>query len=506
MIERRFEKYKCQTKRLANRLVLVSLVIFPFTGMAFLTVTVLLPSLNNPEAKFYGSGKGAPAKQRASGEAITVETVTISQMTSTQALSAPGESVAQQSIEVRSKVAGSIEAIFVEEGEQVKAGQPLIKLEQSSYLDAVRIAENNVANDEQNLVALEAAYHNDVNRLTTEIELAAERARNAESRLAASASRRQNNVTSSLLDDEIRDAAEQLESARAATAEDSLLDDELFQFGDEAALPEDDLFLSQLSELGEDSYSYREQDNLLWRQLTLERAQLALERTVSLYPQRYEKLQLRLQTRQAQLREAERQLARTVITAPVDSLTSRIFTNVGEIVRAGSGDPLMHLSGDVVFKAFVDQANLNQVVVDDMAAVRLTAYPGKIFAGKVVRVNSTIETDSIGQKKVGVDRQYTYSVWIEIADLKMPPGLQGYAQFEKDSTALGLPENGFLHLSNGEGMVMVVEDNYATPRSVKVGTLQDNRREIVSGLEPGEQVILNPQAIQPGDLVTISET
>ena len=182
-------------------------------------------------------------------------------------------------------------------------------------------------------------------------------------------------------------------------------------------------------------------------------------------------------------------------------LISVVTVDNGEVVSSTTGEPLMLLNQNVLFEVFIDQAQLNQVAQGDRATLRLTAYPGELFAGQVVKVNPTIETEATEQRKVGTDRQYTYSVWVKVEDLQMPPGLQGYVQFGKTKTALTLPENSLLHLSGGEGMVMVMAKDKAVPRSVTVGPLLDNRREVVSGLQLGEKVILNPQALQPGDLV-----
>ena len=91
---------------------------------------------------------------------------------------------------------------------------------------------------------------------------------------------------------------------------------------------------------------------------------------------------------------------------------------------------------------------------------------------------------------------------MEIKDLQMPPGLQGYVQFNKEKIVLNIPEHSLLHLSGGEGMVMVLEDGYAIPRVVQVGPLLDNRREVISGLQLGDTVILNPHALKPSDRVS----
>ena len=51
-----------------------------------------------------------------------------------------------------------------------------------------------------------------------------------------------------------------------------------------------------------------------------------------------------------------------------------------------------------------------------------------------------------------------------------------------------------------EPWVLVLQEGYATRTGVKVGTRTSSHVEIVAGLEPGTQVIVDP-TIAPGDRV-----
>jgi HlyD family secretion protein len=81
--------------------------------------------------------------------------------------------------------------------------------------------------------------------------------------------------------------------------------------------------------------------------------------------------------------------------------------------------------------------------------------------------------------------------------------LQGYVQFEKGKTSLAIPENAVTHLSAGESLVMVAESGQAVVKKVKLGRVFENQREVLEGLKPGEQVILNSRALSPGDRLLI---
>ena len=215
------------------------------------------------------------------------------------------------------------------------------------------------------------------------------------------------------------------------------------------------------------------------------------------------KTRLSVENGRIELQNAVRDLSKTVIYATTDGLVSEVNINAGEIAESGSREPLVSLTQNVVFKGYIDQARLNAVKEGDKATVRLVAYPGRTFEGQVIQVNPTVETEVNRQRRVGVDRQYTYSIWVAVDELQMSPGLQGYVQFNKAKTALAIPESAVTHLSAGEGMVMVAEGGKAVVKKVKLGRTFDNQRQVIKGLTPGEQVVLNARALNPGDKLDI---
>jgi len=115
--------------RLLSRTVLTTLVVAPLGLMGILCLNVLLPTLKNPESKFYASGIGYPALQRLAGKSIKVQTVSVESRVLADNLAAPGESVALQQVAVRPLVSGAVEKVYVVEGQLVRRGQPLIQLQ-----------------------------------------------------------------------------------------------------------------------------------------------------------------------------------------------------------------------------------------------------------------------------------------------------------------------------------------------------------------------------------------
>ena len=231
-------------------------------------------------------------------------------------------------------------------------------------------------------------------------------------------------------------------------------------------------------------------------------AQQTLASTQSNLNQQIENARLNLANNRIALQNALRDLSRTVLDASNDGLVSQVNIHSGEIAYAQNSNstPLITLTQNIVFRAYIDQARLNAIKIGDQATVRLVAYPGRTYQGRVIRVNPTVQTNGVQTPvRVGIDRQYTYSVWIAIERLQMAPGLQGYVQFSQGKTNLVIPESAVTHLSDGEGMAIAVQAGRAVVKKVKLGRIFDNQREVLEGLKPGEQVVLSPRALNPGD-------
>ena len=429
-----------------SRLVLVLLVVVPLGIIGVLAVTILLPTLRNPESRSYSSDIGYPAQQRKAGKPIKVETAVVSQQPIDDSVAAPGESVALQEVSLQPLVSGSVAKVYVQEGDRVTKGQPLIELNKELFENAVETARNNIAISEVGLQIIEQTTNDQLSSLEANVE-----------------------------------------SLKGRVA---IFDAKLNQ--SEILVKEGALSRFQLADT-EDLYLIRKRD--------LYTAERELDRTRNDLARQAESLEFKLKNDQIALQNALANLERTVIYAPNNGLVSRLNISAGEVANLNAR--LLTLSQDIVFKAYIDQARLDTVKVGDIATVRFVAYPGKTYTGQVIRLNPTVETNPT-PGKAGVNRQFTYSVWIRVQDLEMAPGLQGYVQFDQGRTSMVVPESAVIHLSAGEGMVMLAESGKAVVRKVKLGRTFDSQREVLDGLALGDRVVLSPSPLNPGDKLETS--
>ncbi|MBN3962488.1 efflux RND transporter periplasmic adaptor subunit [Nostoc sp. NMS8] len=493
-----------QARLLLSRAILTTLVVAPLGLMGILSVRVLLPALKDPESRFYSSGFGYPALQRMAGKPIQVETVAVETKNLEDSLAAPGESVAMQQVDVRSQISGLVEKVDVEEGQWVRRGQPLLVLQKAPFEDQVNTARNNLATAEKNIQTLQSSAPGRLLDLQANLRFAEER---------ADASQTQQKEIDNLAEQEVNNNV-QAAQLRLTTAEEKLnqiklLADQgaisrfqLYDMQDIYATRKRELLSAQQGVIDTQNKRFINKDFHLSRKNELISAQQALKLAQENLDKDLANARLTVENRRIDLQKALRDLNRTVIYASTDGLVSVVNIHSGEIADARNRDALMTLTQNIVFKAYIDQARLNAIKVGNKATVRLIAYPGRTFEGQVIQLNPTVETNSTRPGRVGIDRQYTYSAWIAVNNLQMPPGLQGYVQFmNQGKTALVIPESSVTHLSAGEGMVMVAEAGQAVVRKVKLGRIFDNQREVLEGLKPGEQVVPSARALNPGDRI-----
>lgn len=418
-------------------------------GATAISAFFLWPIWHNPESRSYSSNTGYPALQRRLGKPLDVELVPVQFKAVGSKIAAQGESVPLQQTEIRPLVAGPVEQVYVTEGQWVKQGQPLLQIQRASYQNAFNLARNDLSVAINKLEGLRQVQPDKIKQLQFDV----------------SASQENYNITMAEFK-QYRYLSEQgaasqilLNQRRAAVA-------------------------SSLQ--------------------VLQTAQQNLAIAKSTLPNEIQSAALEVEAKRIALSQAQRDLSRTTIYAPTDGMISKINVFVGNVIESKFINSLITITRNVVFKAYIDQSQINAVKVGDSAIVRLIAYPGKNFVGKVIQVNPTVVTNPPPAAPGTTSRIFTYSVWIKIAELRMSPGLQGYAEFGGTalrSASLRVPESAVSHFSSGEGMVLMSRADRVVSRAVTLGRVVDGQREVLSGLQNGEEVLRYPRAFKSGDKI-----
>jgi RND family efflux transporter MFP subunit len=199
------------------------------------------------------------------------------------------------------------------------------------------------------------------------------------------------------------------------------------------------------------------------------------------------------------------------IYAPFDGIVTARNTDIGDLINSGSSSTartdLFHISQPDKLRVYVNvpEEYSQGIKVGMTADLSLAEFPGRKFQGKLVRTAEAINVT-------------TRTLLIEI-EVDNPSGtlLTGsYAEVHlkvaTHASTLLLPVNTLLFRSEGL-RAGVVKDGKVVLTALTPGRDFGNQVEIVSGLKPDDQVIINPpdslvsgqqvqivQATLPGDI------
>jgi HlyD family secretion protein len=209
----------------------------------------------------------------------------------------------------------------------------------------------------------------------------------------------------------------------------------------------------------------------------------------------------RITQARAQLRSAEDILAKTDVVAPINGVISRLRVRLGEMVVIGiqnqPGTTLMTVSdlSTIDAEVKVAEADVLRVALGQPARVTLEAVPGRVFTGRVAEVGaSALPIVGVG----AAAREFRVVVRLDQPDPGLRPGLTCDAEIltsEKANTVtVPLQAVVLREAANHPGPtsgVFTVRDGRARFLPVTAGVIGGLDVE-VSGIAPGTSVIVGP--------------
>jgi multidrug efflux pump subunit AcrA (membrane-fusion protein) len=196
------------------------------------------------------------------------------------------------------------------------------------------------------------------------------------------------------------------------------------------------------------------------------------------------------QAMEAQVKQAEATLAQqrlqlenTVVRAPFAAFVSRRFVDPGALVSTST--PLVTLVHSDTVKVLVNviEKDVSLIKVGAPVSVQTDAYPGKLFRGQVVRINSALDAAS--------------RTLVAEAHVPNPAGVLKPGMFvrvevllRKKTGVLRVPSDALLREDGGKDpFVYVVHEGKASRKPVTSGLSQDSVTEVVSGLQEGDAIV-----------------
>jgi HlyD family secretion protein len=240
--------------------------------------------------------------------------------------------------------------------------------------------------------------------------------------------------------------------------------------------------------------------------------------------------QYNVKSLQARLEEGRRNLGRTSIYAPTAGVVTQLSAEKGERVvgtQQMTGTEIMRISNldRMEVQVNINENDIVRVRVGNEADVRVDAYPGKTFKGKVVEVANSARFNAATPMN---DQSSNFIVKVQLdpasyqdlqtqGQLVVFPGMTATVDIHtRTSTqALSIPISALCTRSFGDSIssgqsVFVLSDGKASIKSIEVGVQDLDYYEVLSGLKEGDVVISGPtmtvaKTLQPGEKVKTKE-
>jgi HlyD family secretion protein len=245
----------------------------------------------------------------------------------------------------------------------------------------------------------------------------------------------------------------------------------------------------------------------------------------------------------AMLREAEDQLAKSVIRAPINGVITRLNIEEGETAIVGTmnnpGSLLLTVSDLSVMEAVIraDETDVPGISVGDEATLTIDAFPRQRFTGRVTKISHSSTIPPQGRVAAQQSQAVDFEVVITLDDppLAIRPDLSTTAEIvtARREGALAVPIialtvrerkdlesldtdagptrevalTGVTRENDDVEGVFVLRDGRARFTVVQVGITGREHFEVVSGLAAGDSVVAGPyeavRRLNDGDVVRV---
>lgn len=195
-------------------------------------------------------------------------------------------------------------------------------------------------------------------------------------------------------------------------------------------------------------------------------------------------LKARVAADQASVQEAQAALTELSLTSPISGTVVAVNLQVGDPIGSGGANPAFVVENPNALEVVVpvNETQISQVHVGEAAALTTDALPGRLFPGVVSEVaptgtntqgvssfNVTVALNQAGALKAGMAADVT----INIATI---------------NHALLIPAEAVTG-SGRQAIVRVMQKGFPVPQVVDIGLSNDVFAQVLSGLQPGEEVV-----------------
>ncbi|HET8679780.1 MAG TPA: efflux RND transporter periplasmic adaptor subunit, partial [bacterium] len=190
---------------------------------------------------------------------------------------------------------------------------------------------------------------------------------------------------------------------------------------------------------------------------------------------------------EAQVRQAEAAVAQIRarvrdlrITSPITGVVTRLNVERGAVISTQTVVATVATVKPIEIHIPLPETDLGRLRENSLARVRAEAFPNRVFEGRIARVAPALDA---------VSRSARLIVVVPNADLTLRPGMFARATvvFE-ERQALMIPSEVIVRRGDAS-VIFVVKDQTVEERTVRIGSVEGSRSEILEGLRAGETIV-----------------
>jgi RND family efflux transporter MFP subunit len=201
----------------------------------------------------------------------------------------------------------------------------------------------------------------------------------------------------------------------------------------------------------------------------------------------------------AMVAESQERLSYTVIRAPIDGVVYQREVEPGEVVSQG-GSPLLRIAtpSSVYYEATVPERVALRVRTGQRVDVMVQGDGSRRVQGEVERTVPVADPSS---------RDFLLRIAIVEGTELTKPGMfaRGAVAVQERRNAIIVPKDALVE-REGKALAFVVAGGKAQRREVQTGITDSERVEILSGIKPGESVVVvGAEGLRDGDAVQVKD-
>ncbi len=432
---------------------------------------------------------------------------------------ATGSVEAPLNVKMASKITGRIDYLQAREGDRVRKGQVLVRIDPSEIEATVQQQQANLAEARYRLA--QAQLNQSPANVAVNTQIRQQKASVASATADYNQVRENHKAQMASAAADVRDAEAKVTSAQAGIrAAQANLDNEtarynrivgLYKQGFTAAQDVDDAraevsvrqsALEIARELLKSAAAQKdsaEQDarivktrgeaDIAASKARLDQAKASLDYATAnsvqkpAYEQSLSALRSSVDAARAALRMAEARRADTVLKAPLDGVVTARYVDPGAIATPGQPIIAVQFTRQIWVTIAVPEEISPRLHIGQPARVTVDALPERVFTGSIIQVNGAADPES---------RQLMARVILDNRDGLFKPGMYARVFIETDrvKSAVAVPREALNRDGDGQFVMVVDAANKAVRRAVSVGAEDSANIAIDEGLRPGEKVVV----------------